>query len=66
MLTISRIKGSAMYLLHNDVQDNLPKAEVADGALLVSRVMRTLSQQEIKAVAGGPEGSVGSGMSPPN
>jgi hypothetical protein len=43
--------------------DNMPAA--ASAASLEVHGLRLLSQQEVGAVAGGPEADVGSGVTPP-
>jgi hypothetical protein len=43
-----------------------PQIVGKEQAIQVAHGMRALSPQDIKAVAGGPEGSVGSGLNPPN
>jgi hypothetical protein len=54
-----------MPVIQNDVQNCAPQAIVPDAASQATRAVRLLSPQEIKSVAGGPEGSVGTGLGPP-
>lgn len=54
-----------MSALQDSSQNDLPKAETAEAASHAVRGLRQMSPQEIEAVAGGPEASVGSGINPP-
>jgi hypothetical protein len=54
-----------MKAIPNDVKQDLAQTEATDATKLAIHGARVLSLQEIKAVAGGPEGTVGTGMSPP-
>jgi hypothetical protein len=55
-----------MNTFQDDVNLDLPQMEAAAAPSQAMHGVRALSPMEIKAVAGGPEGSVGSGMNPPN
>jgi hypothetical protein len=55
-----------MNVAQDNMQQDLPLVQDTDAASQATRGMRALSLHEIKAVAGGPEGSVGTGLNPPN
>jgi hypothetical protein len=54
-----------MNSYQTDVKPDLPQAEVASAPGQAAYGARVLSPEEIEVVAGGPEGTVGSGMNPP-
>jgi hypothetical protein len=65
MIANSRTEGTSMNALQDDIKPALPKTEAATSPSQAIRGVRVLSPQEINAVAGGPEGSVGTGINPP-
>jgi hypothetical protein len=54
-----------MNALQDTVQIDLPQAVTAEVTSHAMHGPRLLLPQEIEAVAGGPEASVGSGINPP-
>lgn len=54
-----------MSVLNEEVQHHLTKHGETIAEDQATGAVRHLSQQEIQAVAGGPEGTVGTGMNPP-
>lgn len=53
-----------MTILPNDVTSTLPHSKEIAPASQALHPMRVLEPQEINAVAGGPESSVGTGLNP--
>lgn len=54
-----------MNVLKDDVQRHTMQLEETNGEGTVSCSLSPLSAQEIQAVAGGPETTVGTGIQPP-